>query len=104
MHVELPVWVESLLRNITVHGAHHVDPRIPFRHLPPAQRRLESAHSEDIIVERWSLRSFLAVTRVCQLYDYDARQWRTFRSVSGQGSRITPWTVSARVTCRHAFA
>ena len=32
------------------------------------------------MVERWSLRSFL-VTRACQLYDYDAREWRTFRSL-----------------------
>jgi omega-6 fatty acid desaturase (delta-12 desaturase) len=79
VHVELPTWVERLLHNITVHGAHHVDPRIPFRDLPPAQRRLESSFSEDIIVERWSLRSFVAVTRLCQLYDYDAREWRTFR-------------------------
>ena len=31
VHVELPTWVELLLHNITVHGAHHVDPRIPFR-------------------------------------------------------------------------
>jgi len=74
------VWVELLLHNITVHGAHHVDPRIPFRRLPHAQRRLESAFADQVIVERWSLRSFIAVTRVCQLYDYDARQWHTFRS------------------------
>jgi omega-6 fatty acid desaturase (delta-12 desaturase) len=80
VHVELPVWIELLLHNITVHGAHHVDPRLPFRHLPPAQRRLESAFADDIIVERWSLRSFVAVTRLCKLYDYDAHEWRSFRS------------------------
>jgi omega-6 fatty acid desaturase (delta-12 desaturase) len=85
VHVELPVWVELLLHNITVHGAHHVDPRIPFRRLPHAQRRLESAFAEEVIVERWSLRSFIAVTRVCQLYDYDARRWHTFRSAKERG-------------------
>ena len=80
VHVELPTWVELLLHNITVHGAHHVDPRIPFRHLPEAQRRIETAFASEVIVERWSLRSFIAVTRVCKLYDYDTHEWRTFRS------------------------
>jgi hypothetical protein len=47
--------------------------------LPTAQRRLESSFQDDIIVERWSLRSFIAVTRSCKLYDYEAREWRTFR-------------------------
>jgi omega-6 fatty acid desaturase (delta-12 desaturase) len=84
VHVELPAWVELLLHNITVHGAHHVDPRIPFRDLPEAQRRIETAFTEDVIVERWSLRSFIATTRRCQLYDYDARAWRTFRSADGE--------------------
>ena len=80
VHVELPVWIELLLHNITVHGAHHVDPRLPFRHLPQAQRRLEAAFDHDIIVERWSLRSFIAVTRLCKLYDYDTHEWCSFRS------------------------
>jgi acyl-lipid omega-6 desaturase (Delta-12 desaturase) len=80
VHVELPTWVELLLHNITVHGAHHVDPRIPFARLPQAQRRLESAFATDVIVERWSLRSFISVTRSCKLYDYDAHAWHTFGS------------------------
>ena len=78
VHVELPTWLERLLHNITVHSAHHVDPRIPFRHLPVAQRRLESRFVSDVRVVRWSLASFVRVTRHCQLYDYDARQWVTF--------------------------
>jgi omega-6 fatty acid desaturase (delta-12 desaturase) len=78
VHVELPVWLELLLHNITVHSAHHVDPRIPFRNLPQAQRRLESTFSNDVIVERWSLRSFIAVTRKCKLYDYDTHTWKGF--------------------------
>jgi omega-6 fatty acid desaturase (delta-12 desaturase) len=81
VHVELPTWIELLLHNITVHGAHHVDPRIPFRHLPDAQRRIESAFTAEVLVERWSPRSFIAVTRSCQLYDYDAHEWKRFGSV-----------------------
>jgi omega-6 fatty acid desaturase (delta-12 desaturase) len=81
VHVEMPRWVERLLHNITVHSAHHVDPRVPFRNLPDAQRRLEHAFTGDVIVERWSLASFIAVTRACKLYDYGAHEWRTFASV-----------------------
>ena len=81
VHVELPTWVELLLHNITVHSAHHVDPRIPFPSLPEAQRRLESAFT-DVIVERWSLRSFISVTSQCKLYDYDSHTWQTFKAVS----------------------
>ena len=84
VHVELPVWIELLLHNITVHSAHHVDPRISFRDLPQAQRRLESAFTMDVIVERWSLRSFIAVSGACKLYDYDAREWRSFASAHEQ--------------------
>ena len=80
VHVELPRWVEQVLHNITVHSAHHVDPRIPFRDLPQAQRRIEETFAADVIVERWSLRSFIAVTRSCQLYDYDTHQWGRFGS------------------------
>jgi omega-6 fatty acid desaturase (delta-12 desaturase) len=70
--------MELLLHNITVHSAHHVDPRVPFRHLPEAQRRLEHSFASDIIVERWSLASFISVTRTCKLYDYEAHQWVDF--------------------------
>ena len=78
IHVTLPSWVELLLHNITVHGAHHVDPRLPFRHLPDAQRRLAGVFSDDVIVEPWSLTSFIAITSACKLYDYDTHEWTTF--------------------------
>jgi omega-6 fatty acid desaturase (delta-12 desaturase) len=90
VHVTLPTWVELLLHNITVHSAHHVDPRVPFRHLPDAQRRLEDAFADDVIVERWSVASFLAVTRACKLYDYDRHEWRTF------GMHVTSATTAPR--------
>jgi len=78
VHVTLPEWMERTLHNINVHGAHHVDPRVPFRDLPDAQRRLEHAFGGNICVDRWSLASFIAVTRHCQLFDYDAGEWSTF--------------------------
>ena len=38
----------------------------------------DGAFTNDIIVECWSLASFIAVSRTCKLYDYDTHQWRTF--------------------------
>jgi omega-6 fatty acid desaturase (delta-12 desaturase) len=73
-----------------VHGAHHVDPRVPFRHLPAAQRRLAGAFTDDVIVERWSLASFIAVTRTCKLYDYDAHEWSTFAGTVTSATTATP--------------
>ena len=90
VHVTLPAWIELLLHNITVHGAHHVDPRVPFRHLPDAQRRLTGAFTDDVIVERWSLTSFIAVTRTCKLYDYDAHEWSTFAGTVTSATTATP--------------
>jgi omega-6 fatty acid desaturase (delta-12 desaturase) len=88
VHVTLPQWIELLLHNITVHGAHHVDPRVPFRHLPGAQRRIAAAFPGDVIVERWSAASFIAVARACKLYDYDTHEWCTFdRHVTAQTTR-----------------
>jgi len=105
VHVELPRWLELLLHNITVHSAHHVDPRIPFPQLPPAQRRIESAFTRDVIVERWSLLSFIAVTRTCKLYDYEAHEWRTFREcVSAQRLHLPDQTASAKATASLAVA
>jgi acyl-lipid omega-6 desaturase (Delta-12 desaturase) len=87
VHVELPRWIELLLHNVTVHGAHHVDPRISFRDLPEAQRRLESAFTHAVIVERWSLQ-FIAVARTCKLYDYDTHEWQTFTPRGREDGRI----------------
>ena len=46
--------------------------------LPDAQRRLAGAFADDVIVEPWSLMSFIAITSACKLYDYDAHEWTTF--------------------------
>jgi omega-6 fatty acid desaturase (delta-12 desaturase) len=101
VHVELPKWVELLLHNITVHSAHHVDPRIPFRHLPQAQHQIESAFAGDVIVERWSLRSFVAVTRACKLYDYEAHQWRAFpRNIVAASNGLRRNSVPGTQICR----
>ncbi|HJV95161.1 MAG TPA: hypothetical protein VJ608_03955, partial [Albitalea sp.] len=80
VHIELPRWAELWLHHITDHNAHRVDPRIGFRSLPSAQQRIEAAFAEHVIVERWSLGSLIRVTRSCQLYDYEAREWRPFAS------------------------
>ena len=80
--VKLPTVMERLLHNINVHGAHHVDPRVPFIALPEAQQRLQQHFVDDVILERWSVASFIATTRACELFDYDQRQWFRFRDAA----------------------
>ena len=75
VHVKLPAVVERLLHNITVHGAHHIDPRVPLYALPEAQARLVESFGEDVTGEKWSLRWQIKLLRTCRLYDYDLHRW-----------------------------
>ena len=79
VHVRFPWPIGLLFHNIMEHTAHHVDPRIPLYQLEAAQRGVEDAYGEHvIIVDRWwpSLRAAL---RDCQLYDYSHQRWCRFR-------------------------
>lgn len=78
VHLRFPKLVDRLLHNITVHGAHHVDPKVPLYALPAAQTRLLESVGDEVIEHEWSLRSQLEVLRTCRLYDYDKHLWMDF--------------------------
>jgi acyl-lipid omega-6 desaturase (Delta-12 desaturase) len=78
VHVVFPRAVELILHNITVHGAHHADPKVPLYGLTRVQTRLEREFGEDMIVERWSLTTHRRLLRTCRLYDYERHQWLDF--------------------------
>jgi omega-6 fatty acid desaturase (delta-12 desaturase) len=78
VHMVFPRPINMLLNRIMEHTAHHLDVSIPFYRLAAAQDRIEQRLGEDLIVERWSLRSFVSTLRVCQLYNYDQQRWVTF--------------------------
>lgn len=78
VHVRFPRIVELFLHNIMDHTAHHVDPKIPLYNLTNAQRDLEHAYGEEIVVTGWSIPEYRNTLRVCRLYDYEAHRWLDF--------------------------
>jgi omega-6 fatty acid desaturase (delta-12 desaturase) len=78
VHVIFPRPVGLLLNQIMEHTAHHLNINIPCYRLGAAQRFLEQRMSRDLVIEHWSLRSFFATLRLCQLYDYDRYRWVRF--------------------------
>jgi omega-6 fatty acid desaturase (delta-12 desaturase) len=78
VHVEFPWLIEFVLNNIMQHTAHHVDPRIPLYNLKESQAELERKFADAMVVEHWTLRGYRDLFRICQLYDYEGRQWLDF--------------------------
>jgi omega-6 fatty acid desaturase (delta-12 desaturase) len=85
VHIVFPRIVELVLHNITVHGAHHADPRVPLYSLPAVQSQLERTFGADVIVERWTLSTYRRLLKTCRLYDYDQHRWLDF-----DGTPTTP--------------
>ena len=76
-HVVAPGPLNQMLHHIMEHNAHHLDVTVPLYRLRAAQEELER-ECADIVVERWTPRSFMAHLRTCKLYDYTRRQWLDF--------------------------
>ena len=69
--------------DIMSHVAHHLDTKIPVRHLPKAQERLVEQSGLSIRVEIWSWAFQSRVMRICKLYDPDEHQWTGFEGDVG---------------------
>jgi omega-6 fatty acid desaturase (delta-12 desaturase) len=78
VHVVFPKIVDLILHNSLVHGAHHVDAKLPLYRLSGSQARLERAFRDDTITERWSLALHRRLFRTCKLYDYERHCWLDF--------------------------
>jgi acyl-lipid omega-6 desaturase (Delta-12 desaturase) len=77
IHVVAPGPLNFMLHRIMEHTAHHLDVTVPLYRLAAAQAELER-ECKDIVVERWTPRSFVRHLRTCRLYDYARRQWLDF--------------------------
>lgn len=71
---------EMLIHNILIHAPHHVDPRIPFYHLEAAYADLRKAYGQYVHEMRFSFKEVRHIFRACKLYDYESRQWMSFRT------------------------
>jgi omega-6 fatty acid desaturase (delta-12 desaturase) len=80
---------------IMVHVPHHVDMRIPMYNLELATDAIEEAFPGTVHDAPLRFRDFVANTRRCQLYDFDAGRWLTYREAA---TRPTPSDATATAT------
>jgi len=64
---------------IMVHTPHHVDMRIPMYNLDKAADAIERAFPGTVVDRPLRFRDFIANSRRCKLYDFDAGCWLTYR-------------------------
>ncbi|MBU6496596.1 MAG: fatty acid desaturase [Acidobacteria bacterium] len=76
-----PKGANFLLHWIMVHVPHHVDMRVPMYHLEEAAAAIEAAFPGTVIDKKLRWRDFVANTRACKLYDFDAGRWMTYAEV-----------------------
>lgn len=63
---------------IMVHIPHHVDVRIPMYRLEMAAEAIKAAYPETVHDEKLRFRDFVANTRECKLYDFEAGRWLSY--------------------------
>lgn len=71
---------EMLIHNILIHAPHHVDPRIPYYHLQAAYEDLRQEYGDYLHEMRFSFGGVRSIFKACKLYDYESKQWMSFRS------------------------
>jgi omega-6 fatty acid desaturase (delta-12 desaturase) len=75
--IHSPWWVEFFLHWILEHSPHHVDMRIPMYHLKEAGAAI--AEHFPVPERKLRVRDIFANSRACKLYDFETRQWMTYR-------------------------
>jgi len=71
----IPRILNVFLNNIFVHVPHHVDVRIPCYKLPAAAAAIKDAFPDAVQYDRLQLGDYLATTKACKLYDFEAQRW-----------------------------
>jgi omega-6 fatty acid desaturase (delta-12 desaturase) len=70
-------FLDLFFHSIFVHIPHHVDMRIPFYGLEPAATAIKE-HYPEVHDEKLRFRDFVANSRQCKLYDFEAGAWLTY--------------------------
>jgi acyl-lipid omega-6 desaturase (Delta-12 desaturase) len=69
------IWWYVLPNVVMNHTLHHLDTRVPARHLADAETHLESATGTRLLSWRWTPVRHYAVMKRCGLYDYAEGRW-----------------------------
>jgi len=78
VHMGVPRWMIFFLTDIGLHGAHHIEPRIPIWGLDKAEPRIVARARDDLVLERWTWEKHRTIMRCCKLYDYERNCWLDF--------------------------
>ena len=96
-------WVLDLFfHKIMVHIPHHVDMRIPFYGLEPAAAAIQAEFPDVVHDEKLRFRTFVANSRQCKLYDFEAGRWMTYAEGAEFVARADPHELAARERPRFA--
>jgi omega-6 fatty acid desaturase (delta-12 desaturase) len=78
VHMSVPCWLFFFITDLGLHGAHHIDPRIPIWRLERAEHEIVRQFARTIPSEHWTLRRHRWIIGCCKLYDYEAHRWLDF--------------------------
>ncbi len=78
----IPAVLNVFWHNIFLHLPHHVDPRIPFYHLPRAAEALTLALGRNESVTPLRLGEYARAARRCKLYDFERGTWVDYAGVA----------------------
>ncbi len=93
--LRVPKGLNFFIHWIMVHVPHHVDVRVPMYHLEEAAAAIEAGFPGTVIDQPLRFRDYVANSRACKLYDFDAGCWMTY----AQGRRaLTDAPPAAAVT------
>lgn len=73
--LRMPPGANLVFHWIFVHMPHHVDMRVPCYHLEEAADAIIEVFGDRVVERRFRWRDYLASTRGCKLYDFDAGTW-----------------------------
>lgn len=76
--LRVPRGLNFFLHWIMVHVPHHVDLRIPMYRLELAADAITAAYPDTVHDEPLRFRDFMANSRRCKLYDFEAGTWLTY--------------------------
>jgi len=73
--LRIPWYMNLIFHWIFLHTPHHVDMRIPCYRLPMATDAIMEAFPDRAIDRKFRIKDYLAATRTCKLYDFEAGTW-----------------------------
>ena len=90
LHLVFPSWLSWFAHHVYEHGAHHVNPRIPYHQLPQAQAKLDEVSPGRCVKVRFSFAMLNDTLRRCKLYDYERNVWLDFSGRPTASSPVSP--------------